>query len=63
MNATQMAQLFLEHVIANHGVPQKITSNRDKLFISKFWKSLMELMGIDHQLTTAYHSQENGQTE
>ena len=48
IDATQMAQLFLEHVITNHGMPEKIISDRDKLFILKYWKSLTELMGIDH---------------
>lgn len=63
MTATDMAQLFLKHVIVNHGMPQKITSDRDKLFTSKFWTTLTNLMGIDHRLITAYHSQTNGQTE
>ena len=63
MNAAEMAQIFLKHVITNHGMPQKITSDRDKLFTSKFWTTLTNLMGIEHRLTTAYHPQTNGQTE
>ena len=63
MTTADMAQIFLKHVITNHGMPQKITLDRDKLFMSKFWETLTKLMGIDHQLTTAYHLQANGQTE
>ena len=63
MTAADMAQIFLKHVITNHRMPQKITLDRDKLFTSKFWETLTKLMGIDHQLTIAYHPQANGQTE
>jgi transposase InsO family protein len=63
MDAPELAHLFLTHIIANHGVPKYIISDRDKLFTSKFWKSLSDLMGIDHRLSTAYHPQTNGQTE
>lgn len=58
-----MAHLFLKYVVTNHGMPERITSDRDKLFTSNFWTSLTNLMGIDHRLTTAYHPQGNGQTE
>ena len=48
ITAADMAQIFLKHVITNHRMPQKITSDRDKLFMSKFWETLTKLMGIDH---------------
>lgn len=51
------------HVIVNHGMPRYITSDRDKLFTSKFWQSLTDLMGIEQRLTTAYHPQANRQTK
>lgn len=63
MTASQLATLLMGHVIVNHGMPQYITSDRDKLFTSKFWQSLTDLMGIEQRLTTAYHPQANGQTE
>jgi transposase InsO family protein len=63
MNAPQLAHLLFMHIITNHGMPKYITSDRDKLFTSKFWKSLTDLMGIDHRLSTAYHPQTNGQTK
>jgi transposase InsO family protein len=63
MTASQLASLLMGHVIVNHGMPRYITSDRDKLFTSKFWQSLTDLMGIEQRLTTAYHPQANGQTE
>jgi hypothetical protein len=55
MMASQLVSLLMGYVIVNHGMPQYITSDRDKLFTSKFWQSLMDLMGIEQRLTTAYH--------
>ena len=63
MNASEMASVFLKTIITNHGIPEILTSDRDKLFTSHFWQSLADRMGIDHRLTTAYHPQANGQTE
>jgi transposase InsO family protein len=37
--------------------------DRDKLFISKFWKGLIEQIGIDYRPSIAYYPQTNGQTE
>jgi RNase H-like domain found in reverse transcriptase/Reverse transcriptase (RNA-dependent DNA polymerase)/Integrase zinc binding domain/Chromo (CHRromatin Organisation MOdifier) domain len=61
--AEDLAYMFMKHIIANHGIPEEIISDRDKLFTSKFWKSLMDQIGIHHKLSTAYHPQTDGQTE
>jgi hypothetical protein len=53
--AEDLAYMFYKHVVANYGFPQRIISNRDKLFISRFWKSLIDLSGVYHKLLTAYH--------
>jgi transposase InsO family protein len=62
-NAEDLAYTFLRIVFANHGMPAEIISDRDKLFTSKFWKSLMDQLGTKHKLSTAYHPQTDGQTE
>ena len=58
-----LARLFLKHVFSKHGVPHDIISDRGKLFVSKFWSSLCELLGIKANLSTAYHPETDGQTE
>ena len=36
MDADIIAQLFLRTIFANHGIPDEVISDRDKLFTSKF---------------------------
>ena len=62
-NAKDLAYTFLKIVIAAHGLPDEIISDRDKLFTSKFWQSLMAQLGANHKLSTAFHPQTDGQTE
>ncbi|GKC55888.1 reverse transcriptase, partial [Tanacetum coccineum] len=61
--AAQVAQLFLDTIYKLHGLPHTITSDRDKVFISHFWKELFKKLGVTLQLFTAYHPQTDGQTE
>ena len=46
-----------------NGLPADIISDRDKLFISKFWKALHKLTGVKLKLSTAYHPQTDGTSE
>jgi len=46
-----------------HGTPTDIVSDRGKHFISRFWRSLCQLLGIKANLSTAYHPETDGQTE
>ncbi|SLM33715.1 reverse transcriptase domain protein [Lasallia pustulata] len=62
-SAKELAYAFYKYVVADHGLPTQIISDRDKLVVSKFWQSLMDLMGVQHKLSTAYHPQTDGQTE
>ena len=62
-NAEDLAYAFLRTVVADHGLPDEIISDRDKLFNSKFWRSLMDMMGIKMKMSTAFHPQTDGQTE
>jgi hypothetical protein len=40
-----------------------LISDRDKLFVSKFWKALHELTGIDIKMSTSYHPESDGVSE
>ena len=40
-SAQELAFAFLKTVVSQHRLPKEIISDRDKLFTSKFWISLM----------------------
>jgi hypothetical protein len=61
--AEDLVYMFYKYIMANYGFLQRIISNKDKLFISRFWKSLIDLLGVYYKLLTAYYSQTDGQTE
>lgn len=63
MNAKEIANLFFNHWYCENGLPLSIVSDRDKLFTSKFWKSLHKLTGIKLKMSTAYHPQTDGASE
>jgi hypothetical protein len=59
----QVAQLYLDHVFQWYGLPQKIISDWDPCFTSHFWKSMMERLHIQQNLSTANHPQTDGSSE
>ncbi|KAI7411517.1 hypothetical protein KC336_g12012 [Hortaea werneckii] len=61
--AVDLAHVFVKEVVANHGTPTELISDRDKLFTSNFWTALMHNLGVKHKLSTAFHPQTDGQTE
>ena len=61
--AEELVYIFLRWIVSNHGMPKEIITDRDKLFTSRFWKSLMDQLGSKHRLSTAFHPQTDGQTE
>ncbi|KAJ9544953.1 hypothetical protein OSB04_024660 [Centaurea solstitialis] len=57
------AQIYIDEIIARHGVPLKVVSDRDSRFTSKFWAGLQRELGTRVALSTAYHPQTDGQSE
>lgn len=62
-SSTTVATAFIQNIIKLHGVPKSIVTDRDRIFLSKFWRSLFQAMGTTLAMSTAYHPQSDGQTE
>jgi hypothetical protein len=63
INAEGTAVLYIQHVFAHFGLPQKVISNRDPRFISKFMQEVCRITGIECNPSTAYHLRTDGQSE
>nr|GEW41643.1 putative reverse transcriptase domain-containing protein [Tanacetum cinerariifolium] len=58
----KLTRLYINEIIARHGVLVSIISDRNSYFTSRFWKSLQKALGTRLDLSTAYHPEINGQT-
>jgi len=58
-----VAKLYVQHMVPHYGLPKKIISDRDTWFTSNFTKELCCILGIKQNISTAYHSQTDGQSE
>lgn len=61
--AEDLAYTFLRTILGNHGLPDELVSDRDRLFKSQFWQTLTRQLGSKHKLSTTAHPQTDGQTE
>jgi transposase InsO family protein len=52
-----IAQLYLEHIFRWFRLPQKIISDRNPRFTSHFVRELTKGLGINQNLSTAFHPQ------
>ncbi|GKE38840.1 putative reverse transcriptase domain-containing protein [Tanacetum coccineum] len=59
----RLARLYLNEIVARHGVPISIIPDHDSRFTSRFWQSMQEALGTRLDMSTTYHPQTDGQSE
>nr|GEW74064.1 reverse transcriptase domain-containing protein [Tanacetum cinerariifolium] len=55
--------LYIKEIISRHGVPISIISDHDSHFTSTFWQSLQNALGIQLDMSTAYHPKTDRQSK
>ena len=58
-----IAATFIITVQKLHGSPNIIVSDRDHMFIGKFWTELFSCLGIQLAHSSSYHAQYDGKIE
>jgi hypothetical protein len=58
-----VASEYLKHLMPWFGLPKRIISDRDPRFASNFSRSICKSLGIQQNLSTAFHPRTDGQTE
>src|SRR5262249_10578739 len=61
--AKDVARQFIEKIVALHGLPKSIVSDRDSRFTGSFWQALMKKHDTKTLLSSSFHPQTDGQTE
>jgi len=61
--AKQLALIFVREVWKLHGLPKRVVSDRDTVFMSSFWSEVMRLLEVELDKSPAYHPQTDGQTK
>jgi len=62
-SAPTVAKIFMDNVYKIHRFPALVVSDRDPVFLSKLWKEMFTIQGVNLLYSSAYHPQTDGQTE
>ena len=62
-DAKALYHVWMDRIIRIHKHPDEIISNRDKLFTSRYWKTMIKAFCTKLKHLSAYHPQTDGQTE
>jgi hypothetical protein len=63
LNATELADKFVDEIVRFFGLPMGIVSDRGSVFTSQFWADFCYASKVKRRLSTAFHPQTDGQTE
>jgi hypothetical protein len=59
----ELALLFFDHWYCDNGLPLEFICNRDKLFVSTFWRLLHKLTGVKIKMSMAWHPETDGASQ
>jgi Integrase zinc binding domain len=59
----EIAQMYLDNVYRWFGLPKKVITDRDPRFTSHFGRALTAKLGVQQNLSTAFHPQTDGLAE
>ncbi|GKF80346.1 putative reverse transcriptase domain-containing protein, partial [Tanacetum coccineum] len=59
----KLAKIYIDEIVAIHGVPVSIISDRDRRFRSRCWQTVQKALGMRLDMGTAYHPQTDRQSE
>ena len=63
ITASIVVATFINIVQKQHGRPEIIVSDRDLIFMGKFWTKLFSCLGTQLAHSSSYHPQFNGKTK
>ncbi|GJZ15344.1 hypothetical protein Tco_0551021 [Tanacetum coccineum] len=59
----KLARIYIKKIVARHGVPVSIISDRDGRFASHLWQALQKALGTKLNMSTTYHPKTDGHSE
>ncbi|ESK81178.1 hypothetical protein Moror_2286 [Moniliophthora roreri MCA 2997] len=62
-DATDIAELLIQHLYKRFSLPDHIISDRDPRFTAEVFQEMGKQLSIKHSMSTAFHPQTNGETE
>ena len=63
ITAEELAVIFIDHWYCENSLPLEIILDRDKLFITKSWKSLHKLSGVELKMSSTKHPETDGSSK
>ena len=59
---SKYSHFLVRELVRLHRIPKSLLSDRDPIFLSKFWQELFRMQGIKLHMSSSYHPESDGQT-
>ena len=63
MGTNKLVKFYFMKVFPHYGIPKKIISDKDPQLTLQFAKEICKKLGVQQNISTAYHPQTDGQLE